>query len=110
MDALLDIEYLECDPLTRRDKETPIHCAVRFANERDVALGGAMAQMLIDAGGDPRVKDKHGRKPAEICTPRTEELRNILIKEEYALNEGLKHADARLDDDEADAGSASDSE
>ncbi|KAL2417976.1 hypothetical protein ABEF95_001155 [Exophiala dermatitidis] len=110
MDALLDIEYLECDPLTRRDKETPIHCAVRFSNERDVALGGAMAQMLIDAGGDPRVKDKHGRKPAEICTPRTEELRNILIKEEYALNEGLKHADARLEDDEADAGSASDSE
>ncbi|EXJ92545.1 hypothetical protein A1O3_01097 [Capronia epimyces CBS 606.96] len=111
MDELLNIEYLECDPLTRRDKETPIHCAVLYANEREVELGEAMAKMLIEAGGDPRVKDRHGRKPAEICTPRTEELRSILIKEEYALNEGLKHTNTQSeeDEDEADAGSASDS-
>jgi len=82
MDELLNIEFLECDPLTRRDKETPIHCAVKYANEREVELGEAMAKMLIEAGGDPRVKDGHGRKPAEICTPRTEELRGILIKED----------------------------
>lgn len=110
MDELLNVEYLECDPLTRRDKESPIHCAVRYANEREVELGEAMAKMLIDAGGDPRVKDGHGRKPAEICTPRTEELRSILIKEEYALNEGLKHAETQPEGDDADAGSASDSE
>ncbi|KAJ9625425.1 hypothetical protein H2204_010398 [Knufia peltigerae] len=110
MDELLNIEFLECDPITRRDKETPIHCAVRYANEREVELGEAMAKMLIEAGGDPRVKDGHGRKPAEICTPRTEELRGILIKEEYVLHEGLKNADAHQDDDDDGAGSASDSE
>ncbi|KIX06428.1 uncharacterized protein Z518_04404 [Rhinocladiella mackenziei CBS 650.93] len=110
MDELLNIEFLECDPLTRRDKETPIHCAVKYANEREVELGQAMAKMLIDAGGDPRVKDGHGRKPAEICTPRTEELRSILIKEEYVLNEGLKNVDIQPDDDDGPGGSASDSE
>lgn len=111
MDELLNIEFLECDPLTRRDKETPIHSAVKYANEREVDLGEAMAKMLIDAGGDPRVKDGHGRKPAEICTPRTEQLRSILIKEEYVLNEGLKNADVvHEDDDNGGANSASDSE
>jgi DNA-directed RNA polymerase subunit F len=89
MDELLNIELLECDPLTHREKETPIHCAVKYANEREVELGEAMAKMLIDAGGDPRVKDRHGRKPAEICTGRTAELRSVLTKEEYILNEGL---------------------
>jgi hypothetical protein len=111
MDELLNVEFLECDPLTRRDKETPIHVAVKYANEREVDLGEAMAKMLIDAGGDPRVKDGHGRKPAEICTPRTEQLRSILIKEEYVLNEGLKNADvSHEDDDNGGANSASDSE
>jgi uncharacterized protein len=110
MDELLNIELLECDPLTRRDKETPIHCAVKYANEREVELGAAMAKMLIDAGGDPRVKDKMGRKPAQICTPRTEELRQMLTKEEYVLNEGLRGADAQDDDDDGPTGSASDSE
>lgn len=111
MDELLNIEFLECDPLTRRDKETPIHSAVKYANEREVELGEAMAKMLVDAGGDPRVKDGHGRKPAELCTPRTESLRSILIKEEYILNEGLKNADvSHEDDDNGGANSASDSE
>lgn len=110
MDELLNIELLECDPLTRRDKETPIHCAVKYANEREVELGEAMAKMLIEAGGDPRVKDRLGRKPAAICTPRTEELRAMLGKEEYVLNEGLRGDAAVQDDDEGPTGSASDSD
>jgi len=109
MDELLNVEYLECDPLTRREKETPIHCAVRYANEREVELGEAMAKMLIDAGGDPRVRDGHGRKPAEMCTGRTAELRSILGKEEYILNEGL-NKNTNAEEEDAGSGSASDSE
>lgn len=109
MDELLNVEFLECDPLTRREGETPIHCAVKYANEREADLGQAMAQMLIDAGGDPRVKDKHGRKPSDICTPRTEELQLMLRKEEYIANEGLKH-DIQQEDEDGPTGSASDSE
>ena len=109
MDELLNVELLECDPLTLREKETPIHCAVKYANEREVELGEAMAKMLIDAGGDPRVRDGHGRKPAELCTGRTVELRSLLAKEEYILNEGLNK---NVHEEEDDGGSepASDSE
>jgi hypothetical protein len=109
MDELLNIELLECDPLTRREKETPIHCAVKYANEREVELGEAMAKMLIDAGGDPRVRDGHGRKPAELCTGRTAELRSVLAKEEYILNEGLNKS-AYTEEDDAGSEPASDSE
>lgn len=111
MDELLNVELLECDPLTRRDKETPIHRAVAYGNEREVELGEAMAKMLIDAGGDPRVKDRLGRKPADTCTPRTEQLRTMLGKEEYVTNEGLRGNDVvQEDDDEGPTGSASDSD
>ena len=112
LDELLNISYLECDPLTLRDKETPIHSAVKYANEREVELGQAMAQMLVDAGGDPRVKDGHGRRPAEICTPRTEDLRTMLGQHEYILNEGL-HREAQKEEareEEELNGSASDDE
>lgn len=107
MNELLDVQFLECDPLTKRDGETPIHSAVRYANERDIDLGEAMVKMLIEAGGDPRVKDSHGRKPAEMCTPRTKGIRAILAQEEYILNEGLRKEDG---DEEDAAGSASDSD
>lgn len=107
MNELLDVEFLECDPLTRRDKETPLHTAVRYANERELELGEAMVKMLCDAGGDPRVRDGHGRKPADTCAPRTEGAKATLRQEEYILSEGLRKDN---DDDEEATGSASDSE
>ena len=116
MDSLLDVEFLECDPLTRTDRETPLHLCVKYANERDVELGHAMAKMAIDAGCDPRVKDKHGRTPKALVMPSKgeefEELRAMLAKEEYIANEGLRHGkDAvKEGDDDGDAGSASDSD
>lgn len=110
MDELLNVEYLECDPLTPRDKETPIHTAVRYAVERDPQIGTAMAKMLVDAGGDPRTKDKHGRTPALMCDPKTTELRSWLISQEYILREGLKQETQEVEEEDGPAGSATDSD
>ena len=107
MNELLDVEFLECDPLTRRDKETPLHSAVRYANERELELGEAMVKMLVEAGGDPRVKDGHGHKPSDVCTPRCNGVKEILKQEEYIINEGLR---TQANEDEIAAGSASDSD
>ncbi len=107
MNELLDVEFLECDPLTRRDKETPLHTAVRYANERELELGEAMVKMLCEAGGDPRIRDGHGRKPADTCAARAEGAKATLRQEEYILSEGLRKQD---DEEEEAAGSASDSE
>lgn len=110
MDSLLDMEFLECDPLTTRDKETPIHTAVRYAVERDPELGTAMVKMLVDAGGDPRVRDKHGRTPADMCDTKTRELQSWLVGQEYILREGLKQEGQEADDHAESVGSASESE
>ena len=112
MDQLLNVEQLECDPLTRREKETPIHCAVKYGNERtqEVELALAMAEMLVEAGGDPRVKDKNGRTPHQICTPQTKTIEEMLRKAMYVANEGLRNSDVVQDDDDGPTGSASDSE
>lgn len=108
MDQLLSVEHLECDPLTPREKETPIHCAVRYAVERNAELGTAMAKMLVEAGGDPRTRDRSGHTPAQICDPRLEDLRAWLVGQEYILREGLSEQANQADENEDATGSASD--
>lgn len=49
-----------------------------------------MARMCCDAGCDPRVKDKHGRKPIDLVNEREGPLRDlvgVLRLEEYKLTE-----------------------
>ncbi|KAL4896583.1 hypothetical protein BDV59DRAFT_109317 [Aspergillus ambiguus] len=105
MDSLFDIQFFECDPLTRLDKDTPLHVAVRFANEKDSELGLEMIKMMCEAGCDPRVRNKHGQKPADLVY-NNDEIKSTLQQTEYVLAEGLR------DDGDNDSanGSASDSE
>ncbi|KAJ5736791.1 uncharacterized protein N7483_001916 [Penicillium malachiteum] len=104
MDSLFDIQYFECDPLTRMDKDTPLHIAVRFANEKDAELGEEMVKMMCEAGCDPRVRNKHGQKPADLVFNKPE-IKQALQKAEYILAEGIQDNDNGSEHD-----SASDSE
>jgi ankyrin repeat protein len=105
MDALFDIQYFECDPLTRTDKDTPLHIAVRFANDKDKELGTEMVKMMCEAGCDPRVRNKHGQKPADLVFDNNE-VKSALAQAEYILAEGMREEAA---EDEGE-GSASDSD
>ncbi|KAI9036860.1 ankyrin repeat-containing protein ANK1 [Aspergillus affinis] len=105
MDSLFDIQYFECDPLTRLDKDTPLHVAVRFANEKDSELGLEMINMMCEAGCDPRVRNKHGQKPADLVY-NNQEIKSALQRAEYVLAEGLREGT----DNGSAHGSASDSE
>jgi ankyrin repeat protein len=105
MDALFDIEFFECDPLTRLDRDTPLHIAVRYANEKDAELGLEMVKMMCEAGCDPRVKNKHGQKPIELAY-NNQEIKTTLQQTEYILAEGLQGAG----ENESPPDSASDSE
>lgn len=107
MDALFDIQYFECDPLTRLDQDTPLHVAVRFSNEKDPELGLAMIEMMCEAGCDPRVRNKHGQKPADLVYGAHKDIKSALQKAEYILSENIQVNDEEA---EGDAGSASDSD
>ncbi|CDM35071.1 hypothetical protein DTO013E5_3045 [Penicillium roqueforti] len=105
MDALFDIQYFECDPLTRLDNDTPLHIAVRYANDKDAELGEAMIKMMCEAGCDPRVRNKHGQKPAQLVF-NNNEIKKILQQTEYIMAEGIQNTGNGTDSD----GAASDSD
>lgn len=104
MDALFDIQYFECDPLTRLDKDTPLHVAVRYANEKDAELGEHMINMMCEAGCDPRVRNKHGQKPVELVF-NNNEIKKTLQQTEYIMAEGIQNNDV-----DSDGGEPSDSD
>ncbi|KAL8696733.1 MAG: hypothetical protein Q9201_007507 [Fulgogasparrea decipioides] len=110
LDTLLDQENLEVDPLDRLERDTPLHKAVRFINSlspSDWASASSIAELLIDAGADPRIRNKAKLKPLELVDPKNKELRNMLQKAEYVMTVG---DDVVVDQGEGPTGSASDSE
>jgi ankyrin repeat protein len=55
LDLILDQEGVEIDGQEKRDGDTALHKAVRFANESgDRERGRGVVEILVDAGCDPR--------------------------------------------------------
>jgi hypothetical protein len=55
---LLDQEGFECDPINKREGDTPLHSAVRWANEvseEDKQSASSLIEMMLEAGSDPRL-------------------------------------------------------
>jgi len=112
LDVLLDQEGLEIDEVDRMERDTPLHKAVRYVNSLSqdawAPVGHPIVDILLDAGCDPRIRNKAKLKPVELVDPRNKELRNILQKGEFAMMAGDDVvAD---DDDDGPTGSASDSD
>ncbi|EER26405.1 hypothetical protein D8B26_003220 [Coccidioides posadasii str. Silveira] len=105
MDWLFDVEGFECDPQNRIEKDTPLHLAVRYANEKDIKLGLAMVKMMLEAGCDPRVRNKAGKKPVDFTIPQYKEVKLALQRAEYALQEGVEHEGQDEDSDDGTSGS-----
>ncbi|KAF2199527.1 ankyrin repeat protein-like protein [Delitschia confertaspora ATCC 74209] len=110
LDILLDQEGLEIDEVDRMERDTALHRAVRYVNSLDKSewesVGQPIVDILLDAGCDPRIRNKAKLKPIELVDPRNTELRSILQKGEYAIMAG----DDIVQDDDGPTGSGSDSE
>jgi hypothetical protein len=93
------------------EQDTPLHKAVRYVNTLDKSewdsFGLPIADILLDAGCDPRIRNKAKLKPIELADPRNTELRKMLQKGEYAMQAG---ADVVQDDEDGPTGSGSDSD
>ncbi|KAG7007552.1 hypothetical protein G7Y79_00009g026610 [Physcia stellaris] len=109
---LLDQEGLEVDPIDRLEGDTPLHKAVRFINglpKQEWEAGSSIVDLLIDAGADPRIRNKAKLKPMELADPRNIDLRASLQKAEFTMMAGDDVVDHDAEDD-GPTGSASDSE
>jgi hypothetical protein len=54
---LLDQEGFECDPINKREGDTPLHTAVRWANEQgpeNQEYAANLIEMMLEAGSDAR--------------------------------------------------------
>ncbi|OAA62467.1 Ankyrin repeat-containing domain protein [Niveomyces insectorum RCEF 264] len=88
IDVLLDQPGFECDPVTRRGRDTPLHTIVRWANSEPPAqqpFARALVSMMLEAGANPRLRNAAGQTPAQLVDPRYTELRQLLQQQEYAL-------------------------
>ncbi|KAI9817622.1 MAG: hypothetical protein M1832_004626 [Thelocarpon impressellum] len=91
--------------------DTPLHKAVRYVNglSRPHWEGGkSIVELLLDAGGDPRTRNKSKSKPMDIVDPANGELRSILQRAEFTMMAGDDILDE--DGDNGPTGSASDSD
>ncbi|KAG6020498.1 hypothetical protein E4U40_006053 [Claviceps sp. LM458 group G5] len=89
---LLDQPSFECDPLNRLDRDTPLHTAIRWLNTQPPSqqpFGFALIEMMLEAGSNPRVKNRGGLTALQLVDPRNTELRRLIEKHEYLnLNQG----------------------
>jgi hypothetical protein len=82
--VLLDQEGFECDPISRMEGDTPLHSAIRYINSLPLTPETAefahdIIAMMIDAGSDPRIRNKAQLTPYSLTDPRNEKLRNQLV-------------------------------
>jgi hypothetical protein len=82
---LLDQEGFECDPLSLREGDTPLHSAIRFINSLPQPLSppnadfaSSLLSMMIECGSDPRLRNKANLLPAQLIDPALVELRQQL--------------------------------
>jgi len=81
IDMLLDQEGFECDPINEREGDTPLHSMVRWINEQpedEWEYGRQLVDMMIEAGNDPRIKNKANLTAELLVDPRNETLRLAL--------------------------------
>ncbi|KAH8200189.1 hypothetical protein TruAng_005637 [Truncatella angustata] len=92
IDLLLDQPNFECDPVNRQEGDTPLHSAIRWINSEPPAqreFGNALVEMMLEAGSNPRVKNKAKLTALQLVDPTNKALRELIQKHEYAsLNQG----------------------
>ncbi|ODA83308.1 hypothetical protein RJ55_01821 [Drechmeria coniospora] len=87
IDFLLDQPDFECDPITRIERDTPLHTVIRWLNAEPPAqqpFGIALIQMMLEAGSNTRVRNKARLTPLQLVDPANKPLRDLIEKHEYA--------------------------
>ncbi|KAK5173897.1 uncharacterized protein LTR77_002578 [Saxophila tyrrhenica] len=111
LDLILDQEGVEIDGPEKRDGDTPLHKAVRYVNglrDEEVAEGKAVVEILLDAGCDPRIRNKAKLRPVDLVDRGKVGVRQVLQKAEMGVMAGGDVVDEDEDDRPNGPGSESD--
>jgi len=120
---LLDQEGFECDPISRIEGDTPLHSAVRYINSLTEAqplnpdistFAQELISMMVDAGSDPRIRNKANLTPYQLTDPRNAALKQQLQDAiDIVQNQGdyiVEEEGGEAGDEDDYAGSGSDSD
>ncbi|KAM3498848.1 hypothetical protein MY10362_007855 [Beauveria mimosiformis] len=97
IDLLLDQPNFECDPVNRLEGDTPLHSAIRWINAEPPAqraFGAALVEMMLEAGSNPRLRNKGGLTAQQLVDPTNTELRALIDKYLYASQNAGDFVDA----------------
>ncbi|GAA6002100.1 hypothetical protein JCM10207_003073 [Rhodosporidiobolus poonsookiae] len=110
---LLDTDGTDVDLQNRLERATPLHLAVKLENE---AARQGVIEMLLDAGADPNIKDRHSLRVQDYLRPDSSPVDKDILR---AIREALadrtrgsvaNNADLVDDDDDGEPGSGSGSD
>lgn len=87
LDLLLDQEGVEIDHTEPREGDTVVHKAVRYVNGGGEG-GKEVVEILVDAGCDPRIRNKARLRAVDLLDPRCEEVRVVLQQAELGYQAG----------------------
>ncbi|KAI7512638.1 hypothetical protein KC347_g2319 [Hortaea werneckii] len=110
LDMILDQEGVEIDGQEKREGDTCLHKAVRYCNDLAQTAweeGKACVEILVDAGCDPRIRNKAKLRPIDLVDPRNQDLRTALQTAEMQTMGGDTVVD---DDDDGPDGPGSESD
>nr|OQO20683.1 hypothetical protein B0A51_11043 [Rachicladosporium sp. CCFEE 5018] len=113
LDLLLDQEGLEIDHTEPREGDTALHCAVRWCNSQGPQgweEGKGVVEILVDAGCDPRIRNKARLRPVELLDPRCGEVREVLQRAEMGMMAGLGAGGDVVEESDGEGGAGSESD
>ncbi|PNY20559.1 Ankyrin repeat-containing protein [Tolypocladium capitatum] len=102
IDLLLDQPAFECDPVNRLEGDTPLHTAIRWLNAEPPVqrpFGRALVEMMLEAGSNPRLRNKGGLTPVQLVDPANADLRDLIRQHEYASQNAGDFANVVEQDD-----------
>lgn len=79
LDFLLDQEGVEVDPLTKINRDTPLHLAAKIS---DPAVAKAVVELLVECGADPLLRNADNKRPIQLATDA--EVVQVLRSAQYA--------------------------
>jgi len=100
LEILLRQDGITVDKVNIIEGNTPLHIAA--LNIKDVSISEAIIAALLQAGSNPKLLNKEGRKPLDLISPHQQDLqpiRNLLLNAN--LNIDLEVEDEDSDDEGA---------
>ncbi|GAA5847272.1 hypothetical protein JCM5353_002665 [Sporobolomyces roseus] len=112
LQLLLETDGTDVDLQNRLDRATPLHLAVKLENE---GARQGVIEMLLDAGANPSIKDRHGLKIVDYLHPDSSETDKSIVQmireaiREQTMGGVANNADL-ADSDDGAPGSGSESD